>query len=690
MGRSFSSGRLWLLVGIGAAALLAPAAARADDAVETLKRTLKEKRWAEVAKDAQKLKTLADLRRAYFLKEWQFARGVAEKTRDGIGARLDQGIRAGASGDVDRQVAACILIAEIAETDQPDQRGPTGKFAARFSSLLVGTNKEKGLVHHEDVRVQQAALHALGRITPPPADAMPVLRAVLKGDDLGPRRLAAYALTDLVKNAGFLPHSDEMATINQATAEAVRVLGDPGQDEQVRGYCLQTILTSARIFTDYRWTTKYELPLKERDVVQFELDKKLNKLVLDPGVQDLLKSCREAMPQFTAALGNDPSANIKLTALETISQLITSRYKLCEKLQVEHGKMRILPDELFGGKGIRIGGVPKDGAAQQAIVKAGDVSAEPPGLRVGDVIVELAGKQFPDLADYASKLAAYEGPAPIEMRILRDGKEFDVVARVLSRSELLKEFNAPDPIEPLLNGAWIAIPSVLKPTEDVRLKRGAMGLMERVAEDVEATLDTKKQEKKITADTLRRFVQAITPALSDPDRYVRWTAARTLRYLSPEYFDDDVILALGRMLIDPVQRDPDLSKAAAETIELIAMAPYAPKAILFLRSAIADPTMEGSNRIAAMKALVAIGMNEANQAAVNEAFPEVTSAVGADEASVRREACLTLGQLGHPATDEHYRAAINALKNAMRDDDTEVRLNASEAILSVAPPPLPR
>jgi HEAT repeat protein len=213
-----------------------------------------------------------------------------------------------------------------------------------------------------------------------------------------------------------------------------------------------------------------------------------------------------------------------------------------------------------------------------------------------------------------------------------------------------------------------------------------MSLLERVAEDVETTLDTKKQEKKITAETLRRFVQAITPALSDPDRYVRWTAARTLRYISPEYFDDEVVLALGRMLIDPNQRDPDLSAAAAATIEAIATAPYAPKAILFLRSAIADPTMDANNRIAAMKALVAIGVKAANEAAVNEAFPEVTSAVGSDDVSVRKEACLTLGQLGHPGSEEHYRAAINALKTALRDEDTDVRLNASEAILSITPP----
>jgi HEAT repeat protein len=559
------------------------------------------------------LKTLSDLRRAYFLGEWprespreleildkkkENAEQVAQKRaliklRDAVGGRLAQRIRASAMGDVDRQIATCIMIAEIAEKDEPDQRSV--KFASRFSDLLAGTKTEKGLVRDDDVRIRQAALHALGKITPPPSEAMPALRSVLKGDELGPRRLAAYALIDLVKNAAFLPPGDEMATINQAVAEAARVLRLPSEDEQVRIYCMQAILTSAWIFTDYRWTSKFDQAV-EPGPIQFEQDKKLNKLVLDPPLQELLKSYRDAMPRFVSSLESDPNPKIKLMALDTISQIITSRYKLCKDLQEKHGK------------------------------------------------------------------------------------------EILSRSELLKEFNASDPIEPLLAGQWVVIPGVMKNTDDIRLKRGVMSLLERVAEDVEATLATKQQEKAITTKTIRQFVRAITPALSDPDRYVRWTAARTLRYISPEYFEEDVFLALGRMLIDPQQRDPDLSNAAATTIGAIAQGRYATTAITYLRSAIADPTMDADNRIAAMKALVAIGAKAANRAAVNEAFPEVTGAVGSDDLTIRKEACLTLGELGHPGSHELYRAAISALKIAMRDEDADVRLNASEAILSITPP----
>ena len=72
--------------------------------------------------------------------------------------------------------------------------------------------------------------------------------------------------------------------------------------------------------------------------------------------------------------------------------------------------------------------------------------------------------------------------------------------------------------------------------------------------------------------------------------------------------------------------------------------------------------------------------------AANDAFPELTGAVSDADPIVRREACQTLGRLAHPPTQETYRAALAALRMALRDDDTEVRLNASEAILSIVTP----
>ncbi|HZZ78072.1 MAG TPA: HEAT repeat domain-containing protein [Gemmataceae bacterium] len=579
---------------VGITVFCLPTLARANDGVEKLKKALKNGRWQQAVSAADRLNTISELRRAYFFTDWLRDaplddRDLLEKARARVEKRLTEAVRRAAlTPDADRQIAACILIAELAETEQPDQRSPAGKFASRFTDILVGKKGNDGLVRDADVRIRQAAIHALGKITPPPGLAVPALRLVLKQDELGPRRLAAYALSDLVRNASYRSRADEWAVINAAVAEAVAQLGVANQDEQIRGYSIQAIIASSRNITEHRWTTQYKAA---EDPIQFELDKKTDKLMLETPLQDLLQSYRAAMPRLVGALESDPSPNIKLTALESVNQIVIARFKITEKLQEKQGKP------------------------------------------------------------------------------------------LIARSELLRVYHAPDPVDPLLTGSWQAIPGVLKSSNDIRLKRGAMSLLERIAEDIDASIESKKLDKKVTENMLRQFVRAMTPALRDPDRFVRWTAARTLRYLSPEYFDEEVILGLGQMLIDPEQRDPDLTMAAAVTLEAVAAAPYAARAVRYLRSAVGDSTIDTRNRVAAMKALVAIGGK-----AASEAFPEVTSAVSDNDAIVRREACLTLGQLGQADSDQAYRAAVAALKAALRDDDAEVRLNASEAILTITPP----
>jgi HEAT repeat protein len=591
--KSASTIRVWLCV--AAALACVPALAQANDGVEKLRRALKDGHFDQAVQAAERLKTISELRRGYFLSEWPRGvdvedRPLLDKARASLEKRLTDAVRRAASmPDVERQVAACILIAELAEVEQPDYRSANGKFASRFIDILAGKKGDDGLVRDHDVRIRQAAIHALGKITPPPGLALPALRAVLKQDDLGPRRLAAYALNDLVRYAPFRSRVDEWATINGAVVEAVALLNVPNQDELIRGYAMQTITASAKNVTEHRWTTRFEIV---DEPIQFEIDKKTDKLVLEQPLQEVLQSWRAGMPRLVSGLESDPSPNIKLTALDAINQVLVARYKITDKIQAKHGKA------------------------------------------------------------------------------------------LLARSALLHLYHAQDPADPLVAGGWTAIPSVLKRNDDIRLRRGAMLLLERIAEDVDASIETKKLDKtKINPETVRQFVRAITPALCDPDRYVRWTAARTLRYLSPAYFDEEVILALGQMLIDPEQRDPDLSNAAAVTLETIAAAPYASRAVRFLRSAIADTTMDTRNRVASMKALVAIGGK-----AASEAFPEVTGAVGDADPIVRREACITLGQLGQALTPEAYRGAVTALKTAMRDEDTEVRLNASEAILTITGP----
>ena len=598
----------WTALGLLAVLLCLPTVSRAVDPVEKLKTALKDAtagvdaaRRDQIKKSVDELKTINQLRRAYFLKEWAPLKLEVvdpkldiENFRTDIKNRLVSIIRDVARNavqekDADRQIAVARMIAELAESEQTPERSSTGKFASVFLDVLIGGKAGKGLVDNPDIFVRQCALDALGKITPKAADAKPVLRAALQGPELGPRRIAAYALTDLVRNAQFLDADDELETIAEAVSAAVLTLRDPNEDEAIRGYCIQTIHASAKVFTDNDTALRFE---KEGD-----------KLVLDAKTRKILQGFQDAAPRLLAAFKATESKdgivydnlNIRLTALNALSQIVSARIQIVRKLYEN-------PDKL------------------------------PP-------------------------------------------------AKTPSRSELLASYKAPDPIEPLLGGSWVEVPALLRRENDVRLRRGAMALLEMITEDVEHALVTRKVEKAITPEARRQFVRLITAGLYDSDRFVRWSAARTIRFISFEYIDEEIVLGLGHMLIDPADRDHDLSAAAGATLESIAGSRYAPSAVRFLKSVITDPEKDVEIREAALKTLVQIG-----GPAANEAFPEVASVLTDSGVRIRRLAAETLGILGQPPTREIALDALAALKLALRDDDPQVRHNASEAILSIRVP----
>src|SRR5262249_34129367 len=91
-------------------------------------------------------------------------------------------------------------------------------------------------------------------------------------------------------------------------------------------------------------------------------------------------------------------------------------------------------------------------------------------------------------------------------------------------------------------------------------------------------------------------------------------------------------------------------------------------------------TWDVENRVAAMKALAGIGTP------AQRAIPQLASALRDEDVRIRREAAGTPGRLGPPTDAGYARTALQALQRALSDEDAEVRLNASEAILSIAPP----
>ncbi len=564
-----------------------PSLGRAADPVEKLKDAIVKERLELIAKTIPELRSIAQLRRAYFLADWSGNREgevdpKLEPLRKKVGDRLTDAVNSAADDaikdqNIDRLIALAQTIAAMAENEKPAERGPSGKFASRFAPLLIGP---KGLANSNDLFVRQCGLDALGKITPKPAEARPVLKAALTGTELGPRRIAAFALCDLVKNAHYLDRADEMDTVADAVTAATSRLSD--EDESIRGYCLQTIHAAGKLFTDY--------PRSTDTAIHIEKDR----MVLDKNVSKILQAFQDANPFLATALQGDSSVNIRLAALETLSQIVIARTKILDKLNDQYEKA---PDK-----------------------------------------------------------------RP-------------------SRNAMFQAFGAPDPVAKLLDGGWEVVPGLLRKEEDVRLRRGAMSLLEMVAEDVEQAVAAKDLNKEKSLHMRRRFVDLITPALVDSDRFVRWTAARTMRQVSVDLISEEIVMGLGHMLIDPVSRDPDLSGIAAATLENIAGSKYAPRAIRFLKSAITDREKDVEIREAAMRTLVAINTDEAN-----DAIPELTSVLTDTDVRIRRLASATLGTVSSPRTRQIADDTTAALKLALRDDDAQVRQNAAEAILSVVTP----
>jgi HEAT repeat protein len=180
-----------------------------------------------------------------------------------------------------------------------------------------------------------------------------------------------------------------------------------------------------------------------------------------------------------------------------------------------------------------------------------------------------------------------------------------------------------------------------------RLRLTALDVLELLGEDAQAALP------------------AIANVLCDPDRFVRWAAARSIGHIGPRQAPFAVV-GLGKLLADP---DDNVRLAASATLE--AMGPEAKEAMPSLIQAIGSGDAE--TRVAAIYILAGIGAEN-----VAGAVPALIGALSAEDARVRRAAADMLGRLGPIAAQ-----AVPALQKSLEDDDQDVRINAGEAILSI-------
>ncbi len=167
---------------------------------------------------------------------------------------------------------------------------------------------------------------------------------------------------------------------------------------------------------------------------------------------------------------------------------------------------------------------------------------------------------------------------------------------------------------------------------------------------------------------LKPVAPALTVALQDPDRFVRWAAARTLGRIGAPAAAP-AVPGIAALLRDP---DLDVRSASAQALERIG--PAAKDAVPALGAAVHDGDPEF--RIAVMHALTGIGTDAVS------VLPDVAGELSSPDVRVRLAAAETLGRFGPLAG-----GARDALRAAMNDPDAGVRRAAEEALLSLTVSP---
>jgi hypothetical protein len=158
---------------------------------------------------------------------------------------------------------------------------------------------------------------------------------------------------------------------------------------------------------------------------------------------------------------------------------------------------------------------------------------------------------------------------------------------------------------------------------------------------------------------------AIVRALGDPDRFVRWSAARTLGKIGPIQASS-AVPALGKLLQDA---DSDLRLAAAGALEHYG--PAARSAVPLLVHALEASDAEFQVRV--LHTLASIGHPYADAA-----LDAIQTALSDSDARVRQAAAEALGEFGSAAG-----AARPALLKALGDKVLEVQKAAGDALLKI-------
>ncbi len=585
-----------------------------------------------LTRKAGELKSLGEMSRALLLQEWR-VEGLADpvadvdrEVRDSLADRFSAGLKEVlAKGTAAQRMAACELVSNTATAARPPGGAgfKTGFLRQRLAGLAPDLAK---LTNDSDPNVVQFAARALGNIQADPKQAVGSLEKLIKTGARDVRTAAADALVNLV------------TVIAQQEKKGRSDLGRTDlRDDLLTTGVLAVPAAKAGFAPDQ--------PVRVR------------RLGAD-ALQQVSSSLLDIVPDAFSADGFPPPGR-PWTAAES---------ERIEEARTTVSKERELLRPLLDAFG-----------KESAALAAASLDPDPyVRIQIRNVLQDLAVINT-RLTQRAARIPRGEGvPAPRPEPKPDEAKErapktglllppprpaWDVPTRLVAQAK-----EQPRPARPGTDALG----------EGLRSSLGSIvaGLTDR---NVRGRLEAVEVLENMGTDAAPA-IPALVERLSDPDRFVRWAAVRTLGRLAPR-LPDQVVPAAARLLDDD---DLDVQVAAAGALERYGTQARAAVAPLGVRASGGDADI----RIAAMKALQAIGTDAAPalpSVALNlvpktraEVQAQVPQAGPLPPPKARIAAAETLGRFGKLAEQ-----AVPVLQGALTDLDPEVRRAASEAILRI-------
>jgi HEAT repeat protein len=316
--------------------------------------------WREtLTKKVDNLQTIGDLWGALGLKDWkdldilsgQALRAMDSDLRRLVGTRLKDAIQdIIEKGDANLRLSVVHGISErgptyrsltVVKGNQTVEEEPAGFMRGLVPQIIK-------LTADKDLGVRQEALRALGNIFPRPQDAVPVFQKALMTEAVGPKRVAAGGLGQLVRVVGYLgkpgrPATEVKADPGDVLVTAAAVLGGNGaglmdSDAQVRVQCLQNIQEAAQALADLIFgSTRRDFPPVKRKLLPEEMKDILDKTaMLEADLKTylpVLEALRKEVPALTRSL-KDPEAGVRLAAVDALENIGNARLRLKNRISL--------------------------------------------------------------------------------------------------------------------------------------------------------------------------------------------------------------------------------------------------------------------------------------------------------------------------------------------------------------------